>query len=301
MGNDCSDDEREFRYLTFHQAIYAIDNDIKKELNNTDISKKNLLFGLVNQGLIKKYKFLSNENFDKNEAKKTKFDYKDLIIEKTDKDFSYIHKDFIFYFPSNFIFIYEDFMTVIRDYVDKKYKRHLSTVFKVIIGGECLIMKDAKDKYDDKPFRYIILYSELKENKGNDIDFFFYFKDKKERLAADKFILEDNLWNFFKKIKYNYKDEFKKIVDGNNREIGYIVRCCSLKKIETYVTKFNKKEINNSVKLSEINFSNNFTKEIIPNNKDKKNLSVNSNIYINNKDKNGTLSEQKNNIMNILI
>ena len=141
-------------------------------------------------------------------------------------------------------------------------------------------MKDPKEINVLEPFRYIILYSELKENKGNDIDFFFYFKDKKERLAADKFILEDNLWNFFKKIKYNYKDEFKKIVDGNNREIGYVVRCCSLEKIESYASKFNKKEINNSVKLSEINFSNNFTKEMIQNNKDKINLSVNSNIYI---------------------
>ena len=153
-------------------------------------------------------------------------------------------------------------------------------------------MKDAKDKYDDRPFRYIILYSELKENKGNDIDFFFYFKDKKERLEADKSILKDNLWNFFKKIKYDYKDEFKKIVDEKNREIGYVVRCCSLEKIEFYVSKFNKKEINKSVKLSEFNFSNNFTKEMIQNNKDKINLSVNSNIYIFN------LNEQKNNIMN---
>ena len=163
MGSNCSADEREFRYLTFHQAIYTIDNDIKKELNNTDITnKKYLLFGLVNQGLFKKYKFLSNENFDKNEARKTKFDYKDLIKKNVDKKFRNIHKDFIFSFPSNFIFIYEDFMSVIRDYVDKEYKRHLSTVFKVIIGGNCLIMKDAKDEKDEYPFRYIILYSELK-------------------------------------------------------------------------------------------------------------------------------------------
>ena len=29
MGSECSADEREFRYLLFHQAIYAIENDIK--------------------------------------------------------------------------------------------------------------------------------------------------------------------------------------------------------------------------------------------------------------------------------
>ena len=178
MGSNCSADEREFRYLTFHQAIYAIDNDIKKEISNTDISnKKYLLFGLVNQGLFKKYKFLSNENFDKNEARKTKFDYKDLIQKIVGKDFRYINKKFDFSFPTNFIFIYEDFMSVIRDYVDKEYKRHLSTVFKVIIGGNCLIMKDSHDKNDEIPYRYIILYLELKENKGNEIDFFLYFRN----------------------------------------------------------------------------------------------------------------------------
>ena len=281
MGSNCSADEREFRYLTFHQAIYAIDNDIKKEISNTDISnKKFLLFGLVNQGLFKKYKFLSNENFDKNEARKTKFDYKDLIKKIVGKDFRYIHKDFEFFFPTNFIFIYEDFMSVIRDYVDKEYKRHLSTVFKVIIGGNCLIMKDAKDEKDDNPFRYIILYLELKENKGNEIDFFLCFKDKKDRLAADEFIIKENLWNYFKKIKFDYKDEYKKILNEKNREIGYAVRCCSVEKIESYISKFNKKEISNLVNLSQNNFNNNFTNEIIQNNKNNQNNLQNLNINI---------------------
>ena len=284
MGSNCSADEREFRYLTFHQAIYAIDNDIKKELNNTDVSnKKYLLFGLVNQGLFKKYKFLSNENFDKNEARETKFDYKDLIKKIVDKKFKYIHKDFCFNFPSNFIFIYEDFMSVIRDYVDKEYRRHLSTVYKVIIGGNCLIMKDPKDEKDEYPFRYIILYSELKENKGNEIDFFFHFKYKKEKLAADEYIIKNNLWNYFKKIKYDYKEEYKKILDEKNKEIGYVVRCCSVEKIENYVSKFNKKEINNSENISPINFSNNFRKGIIQNNQNNmQNLIINKDIIIQN-------------------
>ena len=42
MGNKCNEDERVFRYETFHQAIYIIENDIKKELLNTDMSKKNI-------------------------------------------------------------------------------------------------------------------------------------------------------------------------------------------------------------------------------------------------------------------
>ena len=117
-------------------------------------------------------------------------------------------------------------------------------------------MKDEKDKNDENPYRYIILYSELKENKGNEIDFFFCFKDKKERISVDKYIMENNLWNFFKKINYNYKDEYKKVMSENNREIGYVVRCCSVEKVESFINKFNnkEKEINNSVKISHINF-----------------------------------------------
>ena len=82
----------------------------------------------------------------------------------------------------------------------------------------------------------------------------FYFKDKKDRLASDEFTLKNNLWNYFKEIKYNCKDEYKKISKNDNKEIGFVVRCCSVKKIESYVSKFNKKEINNSVKLSQIIF-----------------------------------------------
>ena len=160
MGSECSEDEREFRYLTFHQAIYAIDKDIKKELNSTNrANKKFILFGLVNKEILKKYKFLSNENINKKEARKTKFDYKYLIEKDEKKDFKYIHKNFEFYFPWNFIFVYKDFMSIILDYVDNKYRKYLSSIYNVIVGGDCLIMKDAKDKNDDLPFRFIILYS----------------------------------------------------------------------------------------------------------------------------------------------
>jgi len=40
MGNECNEDEREFRYQAFHQAIFAIEKDIKNELCKYDLSKK---------------------------------------------------------------------------------------------------------------------------------------------------------------------------------------------------------------------------------------------------------------------
>ena len=168
MGSDCSSDERIFRFEAFHQAIHAIEKDIQKELYNQDLSnKKYVLFGLINQGLCKKYNFLLNENFDKNEAKNKILKYKDLEEEAVKKDFSYINKLFKFTFPSNFIFINKDFMDIIRDYVPEKYKKHLKANYDTIIGGGCLIMKDPKDKKDEYPYRYIILYNEIKENTGN--------------------------------------------------------------------------------------------------------------------------------------
>ena len=151
MGSECPKAEREFRYRTFHEAIYAIEKDIKKELENSNIyTKKYLPFGLVNQGLCKKYEFLLKETFDKDEAMNKIFEYKDLIKKNEDKDFTYINKKFNFSFPSQFIFINKDFMEVIFDYVKEKYKNHLRTVFDTIIGMDCLIMKNPYDKEDNK-------------------------------------------------------------------------------------------------------------------------------------------------------
>ena len=129
MGSECSSNEREFRYSLFHQSIYAIDNDIKKELENQDITKKKYLpFGLIDHSLCEKYKFLLNENFDKNEARNKIFKYEDLIKNVIDKKFRCDNHKFRFSFPSNFIFINKDFLDVISDYVNIKHKGNLTIV-----------------------------------------------------------------------------------------------------------------------------------------------------------------------------
>ena len=240
MGNECNEDDREWRYQTFHKAIFVIENDIKNDLFNPDLSKKKYLpFALVNKGICQKYKFLSNENFDRNEARKKEFNYKHLIKSNEHKSFGYIKKGLSFSFPSNFMFVNQDFLDVISNYIPTKYQSHLSTKFNTIIGGECLIMRDAHDINDTKPFRYIILYYEIKEDLGNEIDFFLNIKDQKERKAADDYILRHNLWNYFKKIKYDYKDEYKRIYNESKEEIGIIVRCSNISRIEIYIAKMN--------------------------------------------------------------
>ena len=240
MDNECNEDEREFRYATFHQAIYAIENDIKKELLSTDISaKKYIPFGLVNKGICQKYRFLLNTNFDKNAARKQVMNYKDLVKKNQDKDFRYISNNFKFTLPSNFIFVNNDFLDVVSNYIPQQYTNKIGTIFNTIIGGECIIMKNPNDKKDEYPFRFLILYSEIKEYESNEIDFFIYITDKKERQYAEEYILKNNLWNYFKKIRYNYKDEYKKICNEMYKEIGYVVRCCEINKIENYIQKVN--------------------------------------------------------------
>ena len=173
MGSECTPDEREFRFRTFHQAIYAIEKDIKKELNNPNMkNKKYSPFALVNQGICNKYNFLLKEKFDKIEARNSIFNYKDLIEKTVERDFKINNQKFGFYFPSNFIFINKDILEVIAAYIDEKYSKYLSTIYKTAIGGGCIIMKDAKDLNDDFSERYIILYNEIQENVGNEIDFF---------------------------------------------------------------------------------------------------------------------------------
>ena len=49
MDNEISESERLLRYEVLHNVIHAIDNDIKNEMTNTNLSKKKYSsFGLLN-------------------------------------------------------------------------------------------------------------------------------------------------------------------------------------------------------------------------------------------------------------
>ena len=169
-------------------------------------------------------------------------------------------------------------------------------------------MKDEQDKDDENYYRYIILYSEIKENKGNEIDFFFYFKDKKEKLDADSYILTNNLWNYFKKINYNYKEEYKIIYNESKQQIGYVVRSSPISRIEYFVTENEKKEVvkNNDLKISKNKggIKKNFQQKMVQNNFCNIKMSVNSNSNKINKDNNiipnfnMSLIDNKNNNIN---
>ena len=253
MGTAGTLESNELKFREFHKAIYSIEKDIKKELNNNNVSsKKYMPYCLISHYILEKFPFLLNEYFDSNSLKGINFDNKYLIRKDEKKDFSHINERFGFVFPSNFIFINEDFMIVIRNYVsEEKYRKRLYTVFDIIIGGDCMILTNPKHSSRSNNYRYITLYNELKENKGNEIDFFLYINtfnyrnflsnlninDDKKLEKLVEYILENNIWKFFEKVEYNYKDEYKKIdIKGNTL---YIVRNSDIDRIKSFINKNN--------------------------------------------------------------
>ena len=258
MGNNTPKDERLYKYQALHNAIYEIEKDILKDLNDKHyLGKVYHSYGLINKDICKKYPYLLKDKFDFNLIMKYNFNYNDLPCPYEEKNFQKINEYFDFCFPSNFIFVNEDFMYVLHDNVNEpKIKNKLVSKFDTIIGGGCLIMKNPNDTQSKNPYRYIILYRDIKDDEGNEIDFFLYIKDKTKRENIVNYILENGLWTFFDKIKYSYTEDYKTFGDG------YIVRFCSKERIEKYLTKIKQKKsqpqapLNNPQMIPQNNFSN---------------------------------------------
>ena len=159
MGNNTPKDERQYKYQALHNAIYEIEKDILKDLDDKNyLGKKYNSYGLINKDICKKYPYLLKDKFDFNLTLNYNFNYNDLPHSNQDKNYKINNENFGFHFPSNFIFINEDFMYVLRDNVnDPKIKNKLVSKFDTIIGGGCLIMKKPNDIQSKNPHRYIIL------------------------------------------------------------------------------------------------------------------------------------------------
>ena len=167
MGNDTPKEEREYKYQALHNGIYEIEKDILKDLKNKDFnSKKYNTYGLINKDICKNYPYLLKDNFDFNSTMNYNFNYKDLPHSNQKKTFLEVNENFSFTFPINFIFFFFFFMYVLRENViDEKVKNRLVSKFDTIIGGDCLIMKNPNDTKSKNPFRYIILYRDIKDDK----------------------------------------------------------------------------------------------------------------------------------------
>ena len=194
-------------------------------------------------------------------------------------------------------------MEVIFEYIDDEYKKFLQKKFEFKIGGECLIKRNIINE-DSNFFRYITLYKELEDEEGNYTDFFLFIKNEQKRETAVNFIVQNNIWEYFKKINYNYKNEYKKIIDEKGQEVGYIVRAIELEHIEAYLSRKKQKELEKEIinKIPKIQLENKLdNKEQIQNTNSKEEISINQmqNNINNNKDNNMNNINMQSNFQNM--
>ena len=262
MGNEISMEEKQIRCAAFQDSIYAIEKKIKKELKNNDITKKEYAsYFLINQNICKKYPFLLNYPIDLKKTKIQIFDFNDLNEKMETIDCSYLEKNYIFEFPSNFIFISKDFMKIINI-------KEIKTDYEMIIGGDCLIIKGNGGQFhinlfDHLPLRFIVLYNEIKDNIGNEVNFLLYIKDKTKRKEAVNYILQNSLWKYFEKINYKIKEDFKELYDEKKRIIGYLIRTSKIEKIQPFFYKYQNKSLNNNINKNKKTNSDNILNVII--------------------------------------
>ena len=155
---------------------------------------------------------------------------------KIDKrDHTYLGENkFKFNCPCNFILVTEEFMNIISE----NFKNHIEEqfvkeyVYEIIIGGECIIMRNYGDTLGRKPYSYLIIFQGNDKDLVYNIDYILIIDDKNEREEAQNFILKYNIWNYFKKINFSIKDEYKEIINKEKGKIGFIVRNGELKRKE---------------------------------------------------------------------
>ena len=236
------------------KELFKAKDEIKSEIHKTKTIKEDYInYGLINTDWYKDYlhflwKAKSKSN---NKLKENLFKYKYIHPKNDDRDYSYTEIGG-FNFPSDFVFVTEKFMNLISDYFYQSEKNKVkSYLFKVAIGGECIIMRDKHEENTEN--MYIIIYEENKGNINNNIDFILKIYDYNNFKKICNFILQNNLWIFFKKIDFSEKEDEKEIRNDNGVKIGYICRNGELERI---------KEIKLMQQMK--SFDNTATKKIIP-------------------------------------
>ena len=214
------DREKEFNEL--FKAKEIINSEIHKNKRMENSFSK---YGLINTVWYKDYlHFLKKPNKDSNYEKKL-FKY-ELLHPKNDKrDYTYIGRS-TFSFPSDFVFVTQNFVNLISKYIytyDKYYyEKFKEYLFEIAIGGDCIIMKNFVIERTEN--MYIIIYEENKGNMNNNIDFILMIDDYSEMKKALNFILENSIWIYLKNISFSIEEDEKEIINDKGEKIGYISR-----------------------------------------------------------------------------
>ena len=194
-----------------------IELEINKSRNIGDFSRK---YGVLNFNWYQNFmKFLNKKINTNPKNKKFNFNFQKLIPknESIDPFFAY---EAPITFPSNFVFVTENFMNLISEHFSFKEQSFVKYyVYNVEIGGNCIILKDFKE---NSFYRYLILNEDKKDFTNVNIDFVLMINDKNKMEKTCEMILKNNIWNYLKSIGFTIYEKFKVIYNKNNKQIGYI-------------------------------------------------------------------------------
>jgi hypothetical protein len=219
-----------------------------------------------------------------------------IQVKGEQKDFSYIHKDFKFDFTYNFTLVTQNFMDLLcENFIIEEQEKLSKNSYKIIIGGRCLIIRDRNN--ENSSFACITLYNEKNKKFNNNVDYLLIIDDIKEMNKHLNFILKNNIWNYFKIIKYQYKDEYKIILNTEGKTIGYLIlnneNIMQFEPIENRNNNFLNK---NNVNMNKFNtLNNNNSNRKFNNSENPLGFKTNPNLHNNN---NNQLKGKKNIIIN---
>ena len=212
------DSDEEFNEL--FKAKEIINSEIHKNKNIENSFSK---YGLVNTDWYKDYLYFLRKP---NKIMKEKLFKNSRLHPKNDKrDYTFFGIG-IFSFPSEFVFVTENFVNLISKYIQTYDFNNLNDfkeyLFEIAIGGDCIIMKNYVTSHTKS--MYIIIYEEYKGNKNNNIDFILRIDHYNEMKKALNFILENNIWIYLKNIGLSLEEDDKEIKNDKGENIGYIFR-----------------------------------------------------------------------------
>ena len=238
------------------------EENIKRQLNTRNIyGNVYEKYGLINKSWFKK----NRNNLINGKIKKITHKEIDPILDK--KDYSYINSRCKFTFPCNFVFATQKFMNLLSNLAEGKDKKLIKNdLYEIIIGGECILMKDQSG---ESIYHYIILYKENEEESGNNIDYILIIKDYEKRKKEVNFIINKSIWKYLEKINLTTNDEYKDIMNDKMEIIGTITRNGELTRINELKELETKKKFNNQTTITKykINLANKNSTVFINNNK----------------------------------
>ena len=242
-----------------YDELCESEKEIKEGLKNIKYFEGNFnYYGLLDHSWYQNYKKYLLDLLSGKQLEKLIFIKNDARVKSEKKMFCFIkqNKNFEFNFIKDFELVtYKYLSFLFQNYGFRNLEVNIF-LFYIMIGGECMICGDARNKRDI----YITYYE---ENKNNKLDFWLFFEDEEQKKLHLNLILTYNLWHYLGIINFNYNDEKKDIFDDKGKKVGFLVNNCEQKR-SLYLDKLKKENLVNSTQYQQVKRSTIINIELIP-------------------------------------